>query len=235
MYSLFKKNEVLFAVAWILVYCLLIAPIRGEYGDDSIILLLAMTALAAGIYVFVRKYHLENRYGLDRWPSNTKRFLYFIPMWIAATFNIWDGISLSYTGINLVYACLSMALVGFVEEMLFRGFLFNAMLKDDGPLASIIVCSLTFGIGHIVNLFSGQASFDTFVQIIFAISWGFMFTMVYYKGKSILPCIIAHSLIDVLSLFGADNRATDMIFVYATIIISILYCIYLSRIKDKQE
>ena len=113
--------------------------------------------------------------------------------------------------------------------------LFNAMLKDDGPLPSIIVCSLTFGIGHIVNLFSGQASFDTFVQIIFAISWGVMFTMVYYKGKSILPCIIAHSLIDVLSLFGADNRATDMIFVYATIIISILYCIYLSRIKDKQE
>jgi len=234
MYKFYQKNEVLFAVGWILVYCLLIAPLRGEYGDDSVVLLAAMIVLATAIFLFVRKHHLESKYGLDRWPKNTKKYLYFIPMWIAATFNVWDGISLSYTGINQFYACLTMALVGFVEEMLFRGFLFNAMLKDDGSLPSIIVSSLTFGIGHIVNLFSGQAGFDTFVQVIFAISWGFMFTMVYYKGKSLLPCIVAHSLIDVLSLFGADT-ASDMIYVYVTIIIAVSYCLYLYGIKDKQE
>lgn len=37
---------------------------------------------------------------------------------------------------------------------------------------------LTFGIGHIVNFFSGQASFETVMQIIFAISWGFILTIV---------------------------------------------------------
>ncbi len=53
-------------------------------------------------------------------PGNTKKYLYFIPMWILATGNLWDGFALSYHGAELVFAVLSMIIVGFVEEMLFQ-------------------------------------------------------------------------------------------------------------------
>ena len=98
-----------------------------------------------------------------------------------------------------------------------------------------IVSSLTFGIGHIVNFLTGQAGFETAVQIVFAVSLGFVFTMVCYKSGSLIPCIIAHSLIDVFSLFAGDNAAADRIYVGATIVVSMIYCIYLCKAeKDEQ-
>ena len=109
------------------------------------------------------------------------------------------------------------------------------MLPKDKTIVAIIVSAVTFGIGHIVNLFTGQASFETVMQIIFAISWGFILTMVCYKGCSIIPCIIAHSMIDALSLFGADNEVVDWIYIGATIVVAIVYCIYLSGLDSPES
>lgn len=235
MRKLYEKKEILFAVLWIVVYCVVLGTVRGNFGDESIYMLFALAFFSAGIIAFVKANHLEEKYGLVGWPKDMKKYLFFIPMWILATGNIWDGFAPSYQGAELVIAVLSMSLVGFVEEMIFRGFLFKAMLEGDKTIVAIIVSAVTFGIGHIVNLFTGQASFETVMQIIFAISWGFILTMVCYKGGSIIPCIIAHSMIDVLSLFGADNELIDWIYIGTTIVGAIVYCLYLSRIHSPES
>lgn len=231
MRKLYETKEVLFAVLWIVAYCVVMGTIRGNFGDDSIYMLLALAVFAAGIFAFVKANHLEKKYGLAGWPGNSGKYLFFIPMWIVATGNIWDGFAPSFEGIALVFAILSMILVGFVEEMIFRGFLFRAMLKDDKPIVAIIVSAVTFGIGHIVNLFTGQASLETMAQVFFAIGWGFIFTMVCYKSGSIIPCIIAHSLIDVFAVLGAEVELFSRINIGVTIVVAIIYCIYLSRIR----
>jgi membrane protease YdiL (CAAX protease family) len=235
MRKLYEKKEILFAVFWIVAYCVIMGTIRGNFGDDSIYMLLGLVAFTAGITAFVKVNHLEEKYGLAGWPKEMKKYLFFIPIWVLATGNIWDGFDLSYRGVSLVMATLSMILVGFVEEMIFRGFLFRAMLATDKPVVAIIVSAVTFGVGHIVNLFTGQASLETVVQIVFAISWGFILTMACYKSGSIIPCIIAHSVIDALSLFGADNTLIDWIYIGATIVIAVVYCIYLSRLYPNKE
>ena len=234
MYKLYEKKELLFAILWIAAYCVIIGTLKGSFDYDSIYLLLALIVFAAGITAFVKVNHLEEKYGLTGWPKDMKKYLYFIPMWILATGNIWGGFSPSFHGTSLVIAALSMILVGFVEEMIFRGFLFRAMLSKNETIVAIIVSAVTFGIGHIVNLFTGQAGFDTVMQIIFAISWGFILTMVCYKSGSIIPCIIAHSMIDVLSLFGADHELADWIYIGLTIVAAIVYCAYLSKIKSRE-
>ena len=232
MRKLYEKKEILFAVLWIVAYCVILGTIRGNFGDESIYMLLALLVFTAGIIAFVKANHLEEKYGLAGWPKDMNRYLFFIPMWILATGNIWDGFAPSYHGSELAIASLSMILVGFVEEMIFRGFLFRAMLSKNETTVAIIVSAVTFGIGHIVNLFTGQAGFDTVMQIIFAISWGFILTMVCYKSGSIIPCIIAHSMIDVLSLFGADHELADWIYIGLTIVAAIVYCAYLAKIKS---
>lgn len=234
MRKLYEKKEILFAVLWIVAYCVILGTIRGNLGDESIYMLLALLVFTAGIIAFVKANHLEGKYGLAGWPKDMKKYLFFIPMWILATGNIWDGFAPSYHGSELAIASLSMILVGFVEEMIFRGFLFRAMLSKDKTIVAIIVSAVTFGIGHIVNLFSGQAGFETVMQIIFAISWGFILTMVCLRGGSIIPCIIAHSMIDVLSLFGADNELIDWIYIGATIVVAIIYCTWLGKIKNEK-
>ncbi len=234
MRKLYEKKEILFAVLWIVLYCVVLGTIRGNFGDTSIAMLIALLVFAAGIITFVKANHLEEKYGLTGWPKDMKRYLFFMPMWILATGNIWDGFAPSYQGASLVIAVLSMILVGFVEEMIFRGFLFRAMLGKDKTIVAIIVSALTFGIGHIVNLFTGHAGFETVMQIIFAISWGFILTMVCYKSGSIIPCIIAHSMIDVLSLFGADNELIDWIYIGVTIVVAIIYCTWLGKMKNEK-
>ena len=234
MRRLYEKKEILFAIVWIIAYCVIVGSIRGNFGDGSIQLMAAMFVFAAAISIFVKKYHLEEKYGLNGWPKDMKKYLYFIPMWIISTGNLWDGISLSFKGTQLVYAAITMILVGYVEEMIFRGFLFKAMLSEDKDIIAIIVSSLTFGIGHIVNFFNGQASLITFMQIIFAISWGFVLTMVFYKSGSLIPCVIAHSTVDVSSLFGADSKTGDWFYIITTIVVAVAYSIYLSRIIKEE-
>lgn len=90
-------------------------------------MLIALAMIAAEITIFVKKNHLEEKYGLTGWPKNTKKYLFFIPMWFLVTGNLWSGLALSYSGAAQIFAVLSMLLVGYVEEMLFRGFLFKAL------------------------------------------------------------------------------------------------------------
>ena len=233
MKKLYEQKEVLFAVLWIVAYCVVMAPIKGQFGYGSVWWLLAMIVFAAGAFFFVKVNHLEEKYGLIGFPKDMKRYLFFIPMFILATGNLWDGFAPSYKGIELVIATLSMILVGFVEEMIFRGFLFRAMLGNGKTVPAIIVAAVTFGIGHIVNLFAGQASFETMMQVIFAVSWGFILTLVFYKSGSLIPCIIAHAVIDVFSLYGADSEVTDWIYIGVTIVVAFIYCIYLARLKKE--
>ena len=234
MRKLYEKKELLFAVLWIALYCVALGTIRGNFGDESIVMLIALLVFMATILAFVKANHLEEKYGLNGFPEDMKKYLFFIPMFVLTTGNLWDGFLLSYKGADLIVATLSMILVGFVEEMIFRGFLFKAMLGNGKTVPAIVVSAVSFGVGHIVNLFVGQVSFETVMQIIFAISWGFIFTMVFYRSGSLIPCIIAHAAIDVFSLYGTDNELVDWIYIGVTIVVAIIYCTWLSKMKNEK-
>ena len=130
-----------------------------------------------------------------------------------------------------------MAFVGFAEELIFRGFLFKAMLKDGSVKTAIIVSSITFGLGHIVNLFIGQDLVETLMQMFFAVAVGFIFTMAFYKGGSLWPCILAHSLIDVFSVFSPDEGSPVLnVIIHVMIpVLAIGYCLYLAKRVETPE
>ena len=237
MRKLYEKNEIRFAVIWILVYCFSTIPIRGNLGDESIWMTVVLLVIAACATAFVKKNHLEEKYGLTGWPQNTKRYLFFIPMWILATGNLWGGPGLAYEGMEQVFAVISMLLIGYVEEMIFRGFLFKAQIPKDGIKLAVIISSVTFGIGHIINLFAGQADLETVIQIFFAIAWGFIFTLVFYKSQSLFPCIIAHGLVNAFSKFANENNSYRTAWVYmgATILTAIVYGTYLAGLPEENS
>ncbi len=229
MKKLYEKKEILFAVLWIVAYCAILAPLRGQLGDDSPWMLAALAVFAAAETAFIRINGLEAKYGLDGWAKEPRRCLYFLPMFILATGNLWSGFGLEYRGLAEVCAVLSMLLIGYVEEVLFRGFLFKALLKANGPKLAILISAVTFGLGHIVNLLTGQASLETLVQMVFAIAWGLVFTLAFYKGGSLWPCVIAHGMIDAFSKLNRDNPVADWVFIGATIVVGLAYCLYLSK------
>ncbi|MBR6091114.1 MAG: CPBP family intramembrane metalloprotease [Anaerolineaceae bacterium] len=232
MTDFYRKSEILFAVFWIVIYCSFIGTIRGIFGEESPLTLLSLTIIASVLLIFIRKNRLGSRYGLNRLPNDCKRYLYFLPMLVLATGNLWGGIKPDHEGMAQINTVVSMALVGLVEELIFRGFLFRGLLDEMGRRSAIIIASVAFGIGHIVNLFSGQSFLETAMQIPFAIAWGFMFTMTFSKSGSLLPAIAAHSMTDVFSTCSNHNLTSDWIYTILTIIVSILYCMYLKRLPQ---
>ena len=98
MRKLYEEKEVLFAVLWIVLYSVILGTIRGNFGDESVPMLLALLIFSAAITVFVKSNHLEEKYGLAGWPKDMKKYLFFIPMWILATGNIWGARYGKYLG-----------------------------------------------------------------------------------------------------------------------------------------
>ena len=119
--------------------------------------------------------------------------------------------------------------VGFLEEIIFRGFLFRMMEKDNVKTA-IIVSSVTFGIGHIINLLNSADILPTLIQIMYATAGGYLFVTIFYKSKSLWPCIITHILVNSLSIFnGTDNVISIWIAPIFLTIASILYAMYINK------
>lgn len=122
---------------------------------------------------------------------------------LISTSNLWLGIRMNLTSVELGVHILLMLLVGFLEELIFRGFLFAA-LRQSNLKTAMIVSSLTFGAGHILNLFngSGMSLEAVLLQIVFAVLVGFLFVMVYLRSGSLIPCILSHQAINILSAFS---------------------------------
>ena len=123
---------------------------------------------------------------------------------------LWFGVKMNYSILETLFYFLSMIFVGFLEEIIFRGFLFKAMCKDNVKTA-IIVSSITFGIGNIVNLFNGSGAdiIPNICQIFYAMSIGFLFVIMFYRGKSLWPCIITHGVYNAVGVFANRTLATN--------------------------
>lgn len=229
MKELYEKSELGFAILWIIAYCVISIPIRGALGDESPAMMLGLAVIAAGILAFVKKFGLEEKYGLVKWQGSAGDYLFFIPMLILMTGNLWGGAGAAYSGAAQALAVVSMLLVGLIEELIFRGFLFRALLKKDPAPVAIAISAVTFGVGHLVNLLAGQGGMESLLQVFFAVAWGAMFTFVFYKSGSLWVCIAVHGLVDVFSKFAAQESNSDGVYVVVTILVSIAYCRYLSR------
>ena len=209
MTKLYKKSEISFAILWIVAYVVLtsladqLSETIGVVKSATAVLHIAMTLI---LFFWIKKNDLQEKYGFCRSVVPARRFLYYLPLIIIASTAFWGGIRLQYGFPGAALYFISMCCVGFVEEVIFRGLLFRAMEKDD-LRSAIIVSALTFGIGHIVNLFngSGRNLTSSIIQIVFAVQIGFVLVLIFYHGKSLISCILFHSANNALKVFSAEE------------------------------
>ncbi|MBR6627444.1 MAG: CPBP family intramembrane metalloprotease [Lachnospiraceae bacterium] len=242
MKKLYEKSEIWFAVAWIITYVVLASTgdnISADIGIIKIVTFPILIILSVILFLFVKRNGLSEKYGLCKSEIPASRMLFYIPLIVLLTVNLWHGVTMNVSPLETLLYVLSMLCVGFLEEMIFRGFLFNAMVKD-GVKSAIIVSSLTFGIGHIVNRINGSGAelLPNILQIIYAVAIGFAFVMIFYKTKSLLPCIVTHSLFNAASAFGNEAAITSQSRIIQCAVIAIIaggYALYITlMVKDKE-
>lgn len=241
MKKLYEKSELWFALAWIIAYCVLASVgdnLSNDIGILKAVTLPILIAISVILYLFIKKNGLGEKYGLCKPQMSASKMLYYVPLIVLLTANFWFGFKLNASPLETVLYVLSMLCVGFLEEMIFRGFLFQAMAKN-GVKSAIVISSVTFGIGHIINLIngSGAALLPNLLQVIYAVAVGFAFVMIYYKTKSLLVCIATHSLFNSASAFGAEAATTTQTVISAALIalIAAAYAVYIAvMVKDKE-
>ena len=227
MRKLFDKNETLISILLIVIYLISNSFCLSNFGIYNYKTFLVNFILTVLIILFIFVCKLGDYFSLTKFP-NPKKFLYFIPLILLMSVNIWGGINLDYKLNEILFYMLSMICVGFLEEIIFRGFLFKMISKDDLKLA-VIITSFTFGVGHIINLFNGASLIPTLVQICYALATGYMFAIILVKGKSLWPCVITHSIVNSLSLFVVEGVVTTYIGPIVLTVVPILYSIYLNK------
>ena len=241
MKKLYEKNELTFAIVWIVAYCVLqslansLNEIIGvQYAASAGFCILQTIVLLA----FIRKNNLQKRYGLCRSSVPARRFLYYVPLVILASGNLWNGAAVNYSPAETACRIACMLCVGFLEEVIFRGLLFKAIARDNIKSA-VIISSVTFGIGHIINLVNGSGMnlVNNLCQIVFAVAVGFLLVTIFYRGDSLIPCILVHSAINTLGTFANDAGLTvqmQLLHIAALILITAAYTLILMRTLPEQ-
>ena len=240
---LYDKSRIWFAVAWIIAYCVLMSAgdaFSAWIGIDKSVTLIVGIMLSVTLLMFLKKNGLFWNYGLCVPKTSARSMLYYTPILIMLSANFWCGVTLNCGVLETALYVLAMFCVGFLEEVIFRGLLFEAMRKDSVK-AAVIVSSVTFGIGHIINLINGSGAelLPNLLQVVYATSAGFMFVMMYYKSKSLLVCIAAHSIFNALSVFANEASATEEMRIISAILLTVItgtYALYLAlSIKRKSN
>ena len=227
MKKLFERHETLFCLVLIVIYILVNSYCIQNFGIENYKSAIINTIFSIALIVLMITLKRTRYYGLTK-VTNLKKYLYYFPLFLIVSVNLWNGININNSTDEIIFHILTMFNIGFIEEIIFRGFLIKMMAKDNIKSA-IIISAITFGIGHIVNLLNGAELIPTLIQICYAISIGYLFVIIFYKSKSLIPCIITHSLVNSLSIFNVENSISLYVSSAFLIIVPIIYAIYINK------
>lgn len=227
MKKTFEKHETLFCILLIVIYILINSYCMQNFGIDNYKSAIINTIFSILLIILIILLKRTSYYGLIK-VKNLKQYLYFIPLLLIISVNLWNGFNINNSISEIIFYIITMINIGFIEEIIFRGFLFKMMAKDNIKIA-IIVSTITFGIGHIINLLNGADLIPTLMQICYAMSAGYLFVIIFYKSKSLIPSIITHSLVNSLSIFNIDNTLSLYIAPIFLTIIPLIYAIYINK------
>ena len=232
MKKIFEKHETLFCMLLIVIYIIVNSYCIQNFGIEDYRSTIINTIFSIALIILMIRLKRTSYYGLTK-VTNLKKYIYFIPLLLIISVNLWNGVNINNSTSEIVFHFLNMINVGFIEEIIFRGFLFKMMVKDNVKRA-IIVSAITFGIGHIVNLLNGADLIPTLMQVCYAISIGYLFVIIFYKSKSLIPCIITHCLFNSLSIFNIENGISLYVSSTFLIVVPLIYAIYINKnIKEQ--
>lgn len=199
----------------------------GEaYGLGSVITALLVLALAS---VLVKK-HARKELGLII-PSlsNLQKWVYFLPLALMVLVQWVAGLEPGIGAAGVGEAALLMLGVGFVEEVLFRGMLFQAIEKTSTTRRAVIISGVTFGLGHIVNLLRGYSASELAGQIVLAIAIGILLSLIMARTRSVVAGAVFHILFNFSGTVTNQGSESQGLFLIGLLLISLGTIVLLLR------
>lgn len=145
--------------------------------------------------------------GLRPVRGELKDYLWFLPLVILSTSNLWGGISRELHFFQVLLQMLALGLAAFLEEMIFRGFFFRFLSRKSGT-AAVWGSAAVFALVHVLNLSSalGMNLTENLWQVALALLLGLLYGVLLLQSGSLLPGILSHGAINVLSVVSPNER-----------------------------
>lgn len=232
MKKLYERKAVLHSLIWLALYLVLNTITDNIAGamnmDFNMVTAIPNLVLALICFFYLKRTGIAEDIGLLTKPAErTSVMLYYIPLLLLPFLNLFYGINTSLSAVEIVLLLAMYISVGFMEEIIFRGLMFKALLKKWNRFIVVVFISFTFAIGHIVSMAAiGQSGTDTVLQVANAFVVGFMFMAVILASGNLTICIIAHILYNFIgNISMADSSHIEIIVINT--VITALYFVYL--------
>jgi uncharacterized protein len=175
--------------------------------DASAMFWAVSSVIIAHVFTFALAWMVVTRFGKDSFRESLG--------WSQKQFNVWNSLitvglfyilAVALTMIfgeqedefsrmlkssrEIVYAIAIIATLSapIVEEVIYRGLIFSSFYKKFGAVVAIVVATMLFAGVHYPQYWGNYAGLIAITTLSFVI------TMIRFKTKSVLPCIVLHTI-----------------------------------------
>jgi membrane protease YdiL (CAAX protease family) len=194
--------------------------------DSNIIFFVAFLIVSVLIIVHIIKNKKYKTYGFKKSSFKEVNILYILPLFIISLIPLLAGVNPELTLSRFFYLIFYMALVAFVEEVLYRAIIFNN-LKQKSIKYAVIISAIMFGISHLITMTAGKGLIDVLNQVILAIIIGLILALIINYSKNIYICIGYHFLNNLIVSISDSFGIYDLYITYVLLSALILYLLFL--------
>ena len=203
-----KKFSLALSIVLIVIYVALTnagSVLSTRFGLPYMGQILLLLAFSVFLFIYTAKKGLLDIAGLT-WVNarDVKVSLFYMPLVLIILSNGVFFFDTEMPAFEILMTVVFMVLVAFAEELLFRGMLFKTIEERSGGKAAVIISGITFGFGHIVNLFNGYTGVNQIIQIVVAVLIGIVLSLLYIRTKSIVPGMVFHALFNIASALSME-------------------------------
>lgn len=120
------------------------------------------------------------------------------------------------TALEIIFYIVAIFLVGLVEELVFRGVIFNLLLNSfpktrKGITGAIVLGGVLFGLMHFVNILSGVKFTSALIQVISAALMGILFCTIYASTRNFWMLVISMPLLILPACFPPEFSMPEIL------------------------
>lgn len=222
-----RSNPVGFALTLIAAFVLLTFAgdaVSALVDTENSATALALLAMSAVLIAYLGRNQLLEYYGLRPLRrTDFTRALFYLPLIAIVLLQFIKGIDTDLAATTIVWIVLLMLAVGFLEELIFRGVLFKAILETSTLTRAIVISGVTFGLGHVVNLARGMSLTGQVMQVLLGIVLGIVLALIFAVTGTIVPLVVFHALLNISANITHTDATLEPVIVAVTLAISAAY------------
>ncbi|MCC2592045.1 CPBP family intramembrane metalloprotease [Tessaracoccus sp. OS52] len=231
MKRLHNASPIWHAMVWIVIYIGTSAigdAGSAQLGRPNLLTAPFMLLLTAASIIYLTRNGWLRDYGVTGVEKTDLRpALWFLPLLLMSVLLYTLGLATDRDALDVILVVGLMVGVGFLEELVFRGFLYKAIRAKGGVARAALIAGTTFGLGHIVNLLNGYTGIEQLIQVVLGIGIGVALCLLFELTGSIMAGAIFHTLLNISGSVTADNMGREILAASAIMAIAVAYAIHL--------